>query len=144
MPLDPSTPVDNDEVYDVDRFSDMVNALEWALLGQNGGLSGYLSQTDYAIQNGTTLPADGEVTGTARAPGVDTVMGQARSTGQWSLHVRWLDEDDSVVREEGISSNTEAGRWANFSLDPKSPFVQIVVEDDSGFEQTADLTVHLQ
>jgi hypothetical protein len=76
MALDPSTPVDNDEVYDVDRFSDMVNALEWALLGQNDGLSGYLSQTDYAIQNGTTLPADGEVSGTARAPGSNSTFAQ--------------------------------------------------------------------
>ena len=130
-----------EEVHDIEEWIQEKFTIEDAL-GQ-GDVIGVIGQTDYTFSNGETLTAGGEVTNTVNAPGGDKINGQARSTGQYSLFVRWLDgEDGNVVREEGISSNLKAGNWANFGLDPKSPFAEIVVKDRSGAEQTVDMTVH--
>lgn len=114
----------------------------WYALEELGFTVGVIAQTDYNFLNGNTLPADGEISAIVRAPGGDSIQGQAISSGMWSLTVRWLDEDENVVREQGISNNTEADTWASFQLSAKSPFVEVVVEDESGTEQTASLTVH--
>jgi hypothetical protein len=125
------SPHDSDDIQDL-----------WYALEELGFSVGYIGQTDYDFHNDATLPANDESVGSVRAPGGDRLIGQAVSTGQWSLAVRWLDGDDNIVREEGISSNHEADRWANFSLDSKSPFADIVVYDQSGSEQTVSMTVH--
>lgn len=123
--------------HDTDNIQDL-----WYALEQLGFSTGFLKQTDYDFVKDSTLSANGEITTSVRAPGGGKLNGQVTSTGQFTLNVRWLDADDSVVREEGISANHEANDWANFSLDPKSPFADIVVYDDTGSDQTVNITTH--
>lgn len=75
MALDPTNPVD-ETVYDVDRFSDLVNALEWGLLGGSDSLNGYLNQSDYKFLNEATMDKGGEQSIRLIAPGSNSTYAQ--------------------------------------------------------------------
>lgn len=124
-------PHDSDDVQDL-----------WYALEELGFSVGRLQQTDFAFQNDTSVSADGEVSTRLEAPGGEQIQGQAKSSGQYSIQVEWLDPDGNVVRREGVISNREGGTWSNYSLDPKSAFVNIVVVNDTSSQQTVNLTGH--
>lgn len=108
------------------------------------GEVGELNQADFDSQIDATLPANGELVSEVRAPGGDSINGQAKSSGQYSILVRWRDFDGDLIREEGVASNRNGGEWSNFRLDPKNPFADIVVAEDSGTDQTATISTHFR
>lgn len=123
---------------------DYINDVIYALFGDDQSLIGKVTQTDYDSVNNVTLPANGEVSITMRAPGVDEIQGQAVSTGQNTLRVEWLDANNDILRTEGIYANRPAEEWSDYSLEPKSPFVRIVLENDTSIDQTATLGGHMR
>jgi len=124
-------PHDSDDIQDL-----------WYALEQLGFAEGVLGQADKGFLNDEPVAADGEVFIEMLAPGGDKIQGQAVSTGQYSLQVEWLDEDLNVVRREGVISNRKAGEWSNYSLDPKSPYVRVIVVNNTTSQQTANMTGH--
>lgn len=131
-----------EEVMDEELWLLHVNALEDALLGRDPDLHSFISQSDADFLNGESVAAGDEVGLQMNALGGEQIQGQAKSTGQYSLQVEWLDTDLNVVRREGVISNREGDVWSNYSLDPKSPYVRVIVVNDTTIEQTIDMTGH--
>lgn len=126
-----NAPHDSDDIQDL-----------WYALEQLGFSVSFIEQADFAFENDVSVAADGETSSRMEAPGGDNIQGQAKSSGQYSLSIEWLDEDRNLVRREGIISNRDGEVWSNFSLEPKSPYVNIIVENDTSSEQTVNLTGH--
>lgn len=126
-----NAPNDSDDVQDL-----------WYALEELGFSVGVVGQADYGFLNNVTLPADGRASVRVKAPGGDFINGQAIASAQYGILVRWLDDDDQLIREEGIISNREGGKWSNYKVDPKGPFAEIVIENRTNTQETASLTVH--
>lgn len=131
-----------EEVMDRELWLLHINALEDALLGSDPDFHSFLPQTDEDFINDATIAAGDELRLEARAPGGGQINGQAVSTGVFSIDVEWLNRDGAVVRTEGVASNREADRWANYALDPKSPYINIVIINDTSSQQTVSGTLH--
>jgi len=100
------------------------------------------SRSDFNAKVDKTLPADGELKVQVQGIGQGYIKGQAKSTGQYTINVEWLDSSGNVQRTEGITSNISGGDWSNFKIEAKTAMVNIVIEDKSSSQQTAELMVH--
>jgi len=92
--------------------------------------------------NAATLAANGELTMSLSSNGATEILGQANSSGQFDVLVRWFNSASDQIREETIQSGASAGQWYDINIPAKSAEAEIVISDTSGAEQTVDATVH--
>jgi len=90
-----------------------------------------------------TISAGGTISRELDAFGGSSINGQFISTGKITLKIQWLDAvGGSVVREQNVINNAVADNWKIFQLNPSSPYVNLILEDESGSDQTVNATYH--
>ena len=100
--------------------------------------------TDEAFANGATLLANDTVAAASlAASGAERIRGQVTSSGGYDVQAVWQDDAGNTIRTETLATGVTGGNWTDIDVVAKSPYVDIVVADTSGADQTVDATVHV-
>lgn len=100
------------------------------------------AEADAAFVTSETLPANGTIERTLSALGGSNLNGHFLCTGTVSLRVQWLDDNSNVIREQVVINNAIPDDWKTFTVEPASPNIKLILEDDSGSNQTANASYH--
>lgn len=101
------------------------------------------TDTDEAFANAATLTASSSLTvASLTLSGAERLVGQVVSTGTYDLVFEWRDSAGNLIRSETYSSGVAGGTWTSINVDARSPYVDVVVTDTSGADQTVDATLH--
>lgn len=98
-----------------------------------------------ATANDEFLDADASLTARIAAPGALSLNGQIQSSGSYSVDLQWTDRDGQEIRRQnGVGGGTQTGgTFLEFnSRDMKGPWVNVIVNDESGTFQTVNLTLN--
>lgn len=125
-------------------YTGVLNALKDGILTTLEGIETNISdERDTAFIDGVTITGGGTIERQLNAIGGTAVNGQFLSTGTMTLRVQWLDaENGSVIREQNVINNAIADDWKTFQLEPTSPYINLILEDESGTDQTVNASYH--